>query len=280
MNVVSRVAVACLACIASTAVAQVPELPAQSPKARAEQRVGVTDFSVDYSSPAVKGRPIWGTLVPFDQVWRTGANAATKLTASREFTFGDKKVPAGSYGIFTIPGKASWTVILSSKAEGGGLQYDPKADVARITVKPDALTAPRERLTFIFADTTDDATKLDLEWEKVRVSIPLSVDTKGQVAGNIDASLAEAWRPHWASARYLLETGGDLNRAMSLIDTSIAVKAHWWNTFTKASIQAKQGKKKEAIATAEQAQKLGAGDAQYESFGKGMVAGAIAEWKK
>ena len=86
-----------------------PELPAPSPKARVEQRVGLVDFSVDYSSPAVKARQIWGGLVPYDRPWRTGANAATKLTASKDFVFAGKAVPAGSYALYTIPGKASWT---------------------------------------------------------------------------------------------------------------------------------------------------------------------------
>ena len=86
------------------------ETPAPSPKARAEQRVGITDFAIDYSSPGVKGRPIWGALVPYNQLWRTGANSATKLTASRDFSFGGKAVPAGSYSIFTIPTSSSWTM--------------------------------------------------------------------------------------------------------------------------------------------------------------------------
>ncbi|HET9299398.1 MAG TPA: DUF2911 domain-containing protein, partial [Candidatus Polarisedimenticolaceae bacterium] len=125
--------------LAAPAVAQTLEVPAPSPKAKIEQRVGVTDFSVEYSSPGVKGRSIWGSLVPYGELWRTGANAATKLTASKDFTFGDKSVPAGTYSLFTIPGASSWTVILNKKADLGGTNgYDEKEDAARITVRPES----------------------------------------------------------------------------------------------------------------------------------------------
>src|SRR5688500_12185894 len=105
-----------------TAFAQSLELPAPSPKARAEQRVGLTDFSIEWSSPGVKGRKIWGALVPYDQMWRTGANMATKLTASKEFTLAGKKIPAGSYAVYTIPGKQTWTLILNTNANAAGTQ--------------------------------------------------------------------------------------------------------------------------------------------------------------
>jgi hypothetical protein len=111
-----------------------PELPQPSPKARVEQRVGLTDFAVDYSSPGVKGRKIWGGLVPYDELWRTGANAPTTLKASRDFTFGGTAVPAGTYSLFTIPGKKSWIVILNTNlAVAATRGYDEKNDVARVS---------------------------------------------------------------------------------------------------------------------------------------------------
>src|SRR5262245_5275839 len=171
---------AALALAASPALAQSLEVPAPSVKAKVEGRVGVTDFSVDYSSPAVRGRKIWGGLVPYDKVWRTGANASTKLTASRDFTFGDVAVPKGTYALLTIPGASSWTVILSKDSDAGAGDYDTKNDAARVTVSP-ASSAPRERMTFIFSETTDTSTRLDLEWESLRVSVPIKVDTKAHV---------------------------------------------------------------------------------------------------
>ncbi len=256
-----------------------PELPQLSPPARVDQRVGLTDFTVKYSSPAVKDRKVWGDLVPWDKVWRTGANAATTLQASRDFRFGGQPVAAGTYALYTIPGKSKWTVILNSAATASVNDYDPAKDVVRITVKPDSASY-RERLTFLFADTTDDTTSLDLEWEKRRVSIPIAVDTATQAMANIDTTLNDSWRPHFASARYLLDNGGDLHRALQLIDTSIAIKAVWWNHWVRAQILAKQGKRADAVAAGEQAQKIGAGDRVYEGFFKEQVATTIAGWKK
>lgn len=256
-----------------------PELPQLSPPARVDQRVGLTDFTVKYSSPAVKDRKVWGELVPYDKLWRTGANQPTTLQASRDFRFGDKPVPAGTYALYTIPGKGSWTVILNSATTASVNDYDAAKDVVRIVVKPGSADF-RERMTFLFADTTDDTASLDLEWEKRRVSIPLAVDTATQAMANIDTTLNDSWRPHFSSARYLLDNGGDLNRALELIDTSIEIKAVWWNHWVRAQILAKQGKRADAIAAGEQAQKLGAGDRVYDNFFKEQVTTTIADWKK
>jgi hypothetical protein len=146
-----------------------------SPAAKVQQRVGLTDITVDYSSPGVKKRKIWGALVPHDKIWRTGANSSTKLTFSKNVTIGDKAVPAGTYSLLTIPSAKSWTFILNKATDIGGSideKYKQAEDVVRVTAKPKAI-APRERMTFIFADFTDDSVNLDLEWEKVRVSLPI-----------------------------------------------------------------------------------------------------------
>lgn len=259
---------------------QVPDLPQASPRAGVQQRVGVTDFAVDYASPGVKGRAIWGELVPYGELWRTGANAATTLESSRDFTFGGKPVPAGKYALYTIPAAGDWTVILNTNAAASGTQgYDEKNDVARITAKPQKAPA-RERLTFLFADTTDDATRLDLEWAELRLSVPIGVDTQRHAMANIDEAVGEAWRPHFASARWLLENGGDLGQALGYADVSIAVKPTWWNNWVRAQILAKQGKPADAVAAAEQAQALGRGDRVFEGFFADTVAKAIADWKK
>lgn len=277
----AALALGALTLSASAAFAQAgPDLPAPSPKAKSEQRVGVTDFTIEYSSPGVKGRKIWGDLVPMGELWRAGANAATKLTASRDFTFGGTKVPAGSYAYYAIPGESSWTVILNTNANASGTQgYDEAKNVASITVKPASLAESRERLAFHFNDTADDSVNLDLEWEKVRVRVPIQVDTKAHVAASVEKTLAEAWRPHFASARYLLDSGGDLGQALSWIDTSIAIKPHWWNNWVRAQILAKQGKKADAVAAAQKATELGKGDNVYENFFKGQIADSIASWR-
>jgi hypothetical protein len=260
--------------------AQGLDLPAPSPRAKVEQRVGITDFAIEYSSPGVKGRTIWGGLVPWNELWRTGANASTKLTASRDFTFGDTTVPAGTYSVFTTPTASSWTVVLNRNTTLNGTNgYDAKDDVARATVKPETVPA-RERMTFFFSETTDDATRLDLEWAGVRVSVPVKVDTKAHVQAAIDKALGEAWRPHYSAGRYLLDTGGDLDTALRHFDTSIAIKPTWWNTWFRAQALAKKGRTADAAASAETAAQLGKGDSIFESFFADDVKNAIDGWKK
>lgn len=254
------------------------ELPALSPKARVEQRVGVTDLAIDYSSPAVKGRKIWGELVPYDKVWRAGANQATKLVASRDFKFGTTAVKAGTYSLFMIPTKRAWSVMLNSDVSAGQNNHDPKKDVAKLTVTPAKLAEPRERLTFVFSNTADDKTAIDLEWERVRIRIPIAIDTKAHVNAAIDAATKEAWRPHFNSANYLNEAG-ETDRALGLVAQSIAIQSTWRNEWLHARLLAKKGKKAEAKAAAARAQKLGAGDTVYEQFFKDEITKTVAGWK-
>jgi hypothetical protein len=159
--------------------AKAPETPRPSPSAKVSQRVGFTDISVEYSSPGVKKRKVWGDVVPLDKMWRTGANASTKVTFSKDVVIGDKPVPAGTYALLTIPGKKSWTLVLNKNTDIGGNmdKYVEADDVARVTATPKSIPS-RERLTFLFSDTTDDSTSLDLEWDKVRVSLPIKAPTK------------------------------------------------------------------------------------------------------
>jgi hypothetical protein len=274
------VAVAAAAVAASPALAQTVEVPAPSAKAKVEQRVGITDFSVEYSSPAVRGRKIWGGLLPYDKLWRTGANASTKLTASRDFTFGETVVPKGTYSVLSIPGASSWTVILNKNLELGGTDgYEEKDDVARVTVKPET-TGPRERMTFLFSDTTDSTSRLDLEWADLRVSVPIKVDTQAQVLAGINTTLADAWRPYYQAGRYLVENGGNLDTAIGYLDSSIGIKSTWSNNWWRAQALAKKGKTADAIAAGEKALQIGSGDSTFEQFFKADVQKAVDGWKK
>jgi len=157
--------------------------------------------------------------------------------------------------------------------------YDQKDDVARVDV-PSATAGPRERLTFLFSDTTDEATRLDLEWESLRVSVPIKVDTKAQVRAGIDKSLGDAWRPHFAAGRYLYDSGGDLDTALQYLDTSIGIKPTWWNNWIRAQVLAKKGRPADAIAAAQKALELGKGDDTFQNSFKADVEKAVADWKK
>lgn len=270
-------AVFALSAYAPVASAQQLELPRPSPNAKVSQMVGLTEVSVDYSSPAVKGRKVYGGLLPFGQLWRTGANGATKITFSKDVMVADKPVPAGTYALFTIPTAASWTVILNKNPNQGGTdQYKQDLDQLRFEAKPQAIPA-RERLTFLFTNTTESATSLDLEWEKVRVSIPIKAGTDAQVAAGIKALENGAWRPWNNAARYLLESKKDLDQAMSLIDRSLGMKEDWFNVWTKAQIVGAKGKAAEACPLAQKAQALGEKSDSF--FYAAEVKKAIADWK-
>jgi Protein of unknown function (DUF2911) len=275
----SVVVVLALSGLASIASAQAAlELPAPSPKARTEQRVGITDVAIDYSSPGVKGRKIWGEVVPHDKPWRAGANQPTKLTVSRDFSFGGTAVPAGSYSLFMVPGKASWTVLLNKNLTVSQEDHDAKDDVAHITVKPVALPALRERLRYTFDDTQDDRTVLDLEWERVRIQVPITIDTRGLVTAGIDKAVGDSWRPAFAGAGYLHDIGQD-DRALALVDKSIAIQPTWRAEWLRAQIQWKKGNKAEARASAGRAQELGKGDTGFEQNGKAALEKTMAGWK-
>ena len=263
---------------ASSASAQL-DLPRPSPQAKVSQVIGLTEITVDYASPAVKGRPIWGTLVPYDQMWRTGANSATKITFSKDVTFGGKPVPAGTYALMTIPSKGAWTVILNKKLDQSGTARDYKADQDFVRFQVQTKAAPhRERLAFLFSDFTDDKGSLDLEWDKLRVSIPIKVSTEEQALANIKKTLDGTSWTYAFAARYTSETKKDFDTALKYIDQSISLKEDWFNTWIKATIVAGMGKTKDAIALGEKAYALGQ-KAEF-FFLEAEVKKTLAEWKK
>jgi hypothetical protein len=267
-----------LCCAAGLARADL-DLPRPSPFAKVVQTVGLTDITVDYSSPGVKGRKIWGAVVPYDQMWRAGANQATKVTFGRDVTFAGKPVAAGTYAFFVIPTKSAWTVILNKRADqaGTGRDYKQSDDLLRVQVQPKA--APfRERLAYLVTDFTDDKASLDLEWEKVRLSIPIAVATGAQVSANITAAIDGAWRTYANAARYLLETKKDADTAGKYVDQSLALKEDWFNVWIKAEVLAAKGNFKDARAQGDRAYELGKKSDGF--FLEPEMKKTLAEWKK
>lgn len=274
----SAVALVTLLWLGGTALAQQPDLPRPSPNATVSQRVGLTDVTVEYSSPGVKDRTIWGELVPFDELWRLGANAATKITFSRDVKVAGQAVPAGSYSLFAIPKKgADWTLVISTQVGLGGTNgYDQAKDLARVQVKTSAIPK-RERMIFTFADSTDDAASLDLEWDTLRVSIPIATDTAAHSAASVATALTDAARTQANAARWMLDQGKDMDRALELSGASVAVDPTWYGVWIHAQILAKKGKKKEALAAAQRAYDLGK-KADY-FFWEDQVKKALEDWK-
>ncbi len=257
--------------------AQSLELPVLSPRASVSQQIGTLKVTVDYASPGKRDRAVWGELVPYGELWRSGANAATTFETTGDLTVGGKEVPAGKYSVFTIPGEEAWTVILNADVTANTGRYDEKNDVARFEVKP-ADGADRERLTFLFSDTDDDSASLDLVWAGKRVSIPIEVDTKGRGLASIDAFVSRAARSLADAAKFEAEHG-DVEGALTLIDKSLAVEQTWFATWAKAELLHDAGQHKDAYKAAKQAMALGEAAGQG-FFYKDRVEKALAEWPK
>jgi hypothetical protein len=285
----ATLAVLAAAAAAAPALAELAT-PRPSPNATVSQVVGVTKIEVVYSRPHVKGptrkeeRVIWGELVPWDKVWRTGANAVTKITFDGDVMVEGQKLAAGSYGLYTIPGKTEWTVIFNKVTTGEPFDYAADKDVLRVKVKPEA-SAPHDQFTIDFPSVTGDSAVLALEWEKLMVPVSLTVDTKAQFLANAKDAVAKAkaddWQTPLTAARYLYDNKYALDDAARWLDKSIATKATFGNLSTKANALAAEGKTKEAIATAEKALATGAAAEQKPSSeAVAALEKKIAEWKK
>ena len=253
-----RSCVVTLAALALTAglSAQSPALdvPAASPACTLQQRVGLTDFKVVYSRPSARGRTMLGGQNPYGEVWRTGANASTKISFSTPVKLSGVSVPAGNYALYTIPGPSTWTIIIDKDTSmWGAYTYDPKNDLVRFPVQAVSLAEPVETFTIEFGDLRDESATLNLFWEKTRVPIKLEVDVVGPVTAQIDAAMAAAGKkPYVAAAQFYLEHHLDLTKALAWISAAVAEKPGYSNLYWKARILAATGDKDAAIATANQ----------------------------
>lgn len=232
--------------------------PQASPPATVKQQVGITDIEVAYSRPSMKGRQIFGGLVPYGEVWRTGANTATKLTVSTPVKIGGQEIPAGTYELFTIPNQNEWTVIVhQNKSQWGSYAYDAKNDVARATVRPETTPRPTETFAITFNDLRDDSATMNLYWENVRVPVKIEVDTKGMLIPKIEAALKEQTNPNpmmlFSAAMFYLEANHDLPQALEWMNAAIAARPNqMWMIFRKGLILEKMGDKAAAKAAAEE----------------------------
>jgi hypothetical protein len=240
----------------SAQTAQSPKIdfPAASPAAIVKQRIGLTDIEVSYSRPGVKGRTIFGGLVPFDQVWRTGANTATTISFSTAVKLNGTSVAAGTYELFTIPGKSEWTVIVHKDAsEWGAYSYDAKNDIARVKAIPSALPYPVETFAISFNDLRDESGVLYFTWENTRVPVKIEVEVTSALVPQIEAAMASsaAKKPYAQAAMFYLDHGLDLKKAASWMDAAIAAQPDaFYLVYRKALILEKMGDKAGAIATA------------------------------
>lgn len=256
------------------------ETPQPSPLAKLEQRVGLTDFTITYSRPSVKGRKIFGDLVPFDKMWRTGANYVPVFKFSDAVKINGENVPAGEYAFFTIPGAAEWTLILNKVAKQGGTgNYKQEDDQIRWKVKSENYPVSVETFTFNFANVLDGKVTVELLWDKTRVPFDIEVSFDEKVMKQIDELIASpSARSLYQAARYYHENGKDLKKALEWINQSIAKEERYWVVTAKAKIQADLKDYKGAVATANRAIEL-AKTAENDDYVK-MNNDNIAMWSK
>lgn len=228
-------------------LAQPPRLtlPESSQEASVSQRIGLTDMTVTYHRPAVRGRTVWGELVPHGQVWRAGANQNTVLTVSTPVTIGGQTVPAGSYGLHMIPTASEWTVILSRQsADWGSFFYDPKDDAARIQVTPRPADH-QEHLAYFFDTPSDHEVTLTLRWEKLAVALPIGVDTNQVVVDSLRSELRGLpgffWQSYATAATWCAGQGADLDQAMAWADRAVGMNRNFTTLRARAAVLEKRG---------------------------------------
>jgi len=224
--------------------------PQPSPTAEIKQNFGLSQIEISYSRPGIKGRKIFGDLVPYGKVWRTGANAATTITFGDDVTIGDKKVPAGKYGLLTIPGENEWTVIITKQTDVTSPDaYKQDQDVVRVLVKPFQLPFSIETFTIGLGDITGNSCKLELMWDSVYVHVPITTDVDSKVMSQIKEIMEGDDRPYFQAALYYIETGKDLNQAVTWLDKAIQQNPDgFYIYYQKARALAKLGKKEDALA--------------------------------
>ncbi len=260
-----------------TAKAQL-NTPQPSPAAKISQAVGLGEITVSYSRPSMKGRVIFGDLVPYGALWRTGANAATKFTFSEDVTIGGKTVPKGDYSLFTIPNQNSWVIIFNKNATAQTNNYKQEEDVVRFEVKPESLPTPVESFTINFADVKPNSAVVEIMWEKTAVRFRIETEVDSKVMAQIQRALDPKKDAglYYQIASYLYDNNKDQVLAYDLITKSVDMQPQYWTVHLKAKIEYKLGKFKEAIATAERSMAMAkeAGNNDYVRLNEKLIAEA------
>ena len=254
--------------------------PRASPRQVLMQTVGLTDVTLTYSRPGVKNRAVWGSLVPWDKVWRTGANEATTIAVTDDVMINGNALPKGTYSLHTIPGKDEWTLIFNKTADQwGSYSYDATKDALRVKVKPQPASMT-EWMMFEVPDVSADKATFQLRWEKVAVPFTVSVNTTEKVLADARAAVATAkaddWRTPMRAAQFADEAGVAREDAAKWLDASIKTNENISNLYLKARMQAKAGDRTGAIKTAEMAIAKGA-DKDKELIEE--IRKSIAGWK-
>ncbi len=234
------------------------KMPQPSPTQTIKQEVGLGSIELTYSRPGIKGRKIFGDLVPYNKLWRTGANAATIIKFTEPVEIKGKKVDTGSYALYTIPGAETWEIILNKGIKNWGIEnYSENDDVIRIRVEPSKLFSKTETFTMQFADIKPESCELQILWEKTSVAIPITLNIREKLKSQIDAALLSDKKPYWQAAQFYNEYEKNSSKALENLNKAIEEnnKAYWMWLY-KAKIQKEMGDKAAALISAKKSLEL------------------------
>ncbi len=257
--------------------------PQASPSTKIEQVVGLTDVEIDYSRPSAKGRTVYGELVPYGKLWRTGANANTTITFSEDVVIDGKTLKKGKYALYTLPKADSWDVIFYADTDNWGLPENWSDDkvALRTTVKPETLNRKVETFTIAVNNVENDSAFLELSWEKTIVAVKFEVPTQKTAMKSIEKTLAgPTSSDFFSSAQYFYQSNGDLNKALTWVNKAVDMEKEppFWYLRLKSLIQAKKGDKVGAVETAKLS--LAAAEKAKNMDYVKMNKDSIAEWSK
>ena len=269
------------AAILSTGMYAQIETPQPSPSQKIEQTVGLTDITLEYSRPAMRDRAIFGSLVPYGKVWRTGANENTKITFDKPVMIGGTELKAGTYAIYTKPNKENWEVYFYNDANNWGTpeKWDESKVAAKATAQVYPMPMEIQSFTMTFDDVTSDSANLGMLWENTYASVPINVSTDKEVSASIDRVMnGPASNDYYASAVYYLEADKNIDQAKKWIDKAIdmADKPAFWQYRQQSLIYAKAGDKDGAIKAAKKSMELAkkAGNDDYMALNEK----SLKEW--
>ncbi|HLI93309.1 MAG TPA: DUF2911 domain-containing protein [Puia sp.] len=259
-----------------SAPAQTLRTPPISTPQFIRQDFGLSTIELSYSRPGVKGRTIFGDLVPYGKVWRTGANQATTLTFGDSVTIGGATIPPGKYGLLSIPGADAWTFIITRQTDvTSPAAYREDQDLVRIKAEPHQLPFTVETMTMDFSDLTGSSCRLDLLWDRVAVGFDIRTNTDARVMSQIGAIMNHDTHPYYQAAVYYVENGKDLNKALEWLDKAIAEDpSAYFAVYQKARCLAKLGRKQEAVAAAQSSIELSrkANNPDYVALNEKLIA--------
>jgi len=257
------------------------KVPAPSPLQTVKQAFALSEINIEYSRPSAKGRVVFGDVVPFGKIWRTGANASTKISFGEDVKIEGTAVPSGTYAIYTVPNKDSWEIMLYKDLTIGGnvADYKKENELMRFTAKTKTLGEKIETLSIEVTDITPNTANIEISWEKTRVSFNVTADIDSKIMKAIDANVINDNRPYFQAATYFYESNKDLIKANEWVDKAIAANPKaFWMVMLKAKIQAKQNDKAGAVASAQKVITM-AKEAKNDDY-VAMAEKLIAENKK